>query len=422
MTVRPRGFDRERLALEVRRAARPFAILCVFMLGAFAAMSVILGNIGISMPWQDSYRTRVAIDDAAGIVAQKQGVRLAGIEVGIIDDLELSGGRAIATIKLDPEHGPIYRNARLRVRPETPVDDIYLDIESRGTRAAGELGEDDVLPAARTHTAVDVGRVLSIFNADTRARLEQAVDGYGRALGDHGDEFRQALVHLAPFLEAAKRLTTQTAVRRRQTRRLIHNFRLMTEELAARETDVRKLVRGGSGALGGSEASVRQAIAELPPTMRQVGATFATLRAATDELDPAFDALRPVAATLPKGLEGLRRFSVDGRPAFRALRRPLPLVRALVTQLRPTSRRLRDAFGDLRPVPPRLDRVTRLIEPCEPALAKFFHNTNSLGKFEDENSVILRGQAVLGSNTFGGAVNDPNQTAAPSCVPGGPAR
>jgi hypothetical protein len=61
-----------------------------------------------------------------------------------------------------------------------------------------------------------------------------------------------------------------------------------------------------------------------------------------------------------------------------------------------------------------------MIPPCETALAKFFHNTNSLGKFEDENSVILRGQAVVGFNTLGGQVDDPNQTAVKSCAPGGP--
>jgi ABC-type transporter Mla subunit MlaD len=419
------GPDRERLALEVRRAAKPFAVLLVFLACVIAAASVILGNIGVSMPWQDTYTTRVAIDDAAGVVEKKQAVRLAGIEVGLIQDLSLEDGRAVATIELDPDDGPIYRDARLRLRPETPVDDIYLDIEDRGTPAAGALGEDDILAAERTRTAVDIGRVANVFGADTRVRMEAAIDGYGRALGDQGDEFRNALVQLAPFLEAAEQLTRQTAVRRQQTRRLIHNFRLMTEELAVREQDLRKLVAGGAGSLGElgrSETAVGRTIAELPPTMRRLQSAFTALRAAADELDPAFDALRPVARALPEGLEGLRSFAVAARPAFSALRKPLPALRDLAGALRPTAQDLRTAFDDLGPVPGRLDRVTALIEPCERALSKFFHNTNSLGKFEDENSVILRGQAVVGFNSAGGVANDPNQTAAPSCAPGGPSR
>lgn len=420
-----RALDRERVRLEIKRAAGPFAILLVFLAGAVAAWSVIIGNIGLSLPWNDPYRARVALDDASGVVASKQAVRLAGIEVGLITDLDVVDGRAVATIEMDAEQAPLYRDARLRLRPETPLDDIYLDVEKRGTPAAGKLTENEILPAERTRVAVDIGRVLNVFSADTRTRTEQAIDEYGRGLGNRGDDFRQALVELVPFLEAAKAITHESAIRRRQTSRLIHNFRRMTEELAFRERDLRRIVSGGAGALGelgGSEASVRETLTELPPTLARLQTSFATLRSAADELDPAFDALQPVARQLPSGLDGLRRLGLEGRPSFSALRRPLPSLRSLLQQLRPTARQLRGAFSDLEPVPARLDRFTRMIPPCKRALAKFFHNTNSLGKFADRNSVILRGQTVVGTNSAGGKVQDPNQTVATSCVPGGPSR
>jgi virulence factor Mce-like protein len=418
-----RILDRERVSLEIKRAARPFAVFVVFLTAALAAWSVIIGNIGLSWPWSSSYETKVALDEASGVVPQKQAVRLSGIEVGLITDVQLDDGRAVATIRIDEEHAPLYRDARLRLRPETPLDDMYLDVEKRGTRAAGELGEDDVLPAERTRVPVDIGRVLNVFSADTRTRVEHAIDEYGRALGDRGDDFRRALVQLAPFLAAAKRLTHESAVRREQTARVIHNFRVMTEELADREADLRTLVRSGAGALGelgASQAAVEATIAELPPTLTRLQTSFAALRGATDELDPAFDALRPVAEDLPDGLAALQRLGQTARPSLRALRRPLPQLRALLGELRPTAQGLRESFSELQPVPERLDGFTRLLPPCFPALAKFFHNTNSLGKFADRNSVILRGQAVLGTNSAGGQVDDPNQTAAPSCAPGGP--
>ncbi|HEX6391699.1 MAG TPA: MlaD family protein [Solirubrobacteraceae bacterium] len=420
-----RGLDRERIALEIKRAARPFAVMVVFLAASATAWSVIIGNIGLSWPWSSSYETQVALDDASGVVADKQAVRLSGIEVGLITDMKVVDGQAVATIRLDEKHAPLYRDARLRLRPETPLDDIYLDIEKRGTPRAGKLGEDDVLPAERTRTAVDIGRVLNVFSADTRTRVEQAIDEYGRGLGDHGDDFRNALVQITPFLQAAKRLTHESAVRRTQTARVIHNFRAMTEELASREKDLRLLVRGGAGALGelgGSQDAVQQTLVELPPTLQRLRTSFKTLRAAADELDPAFDALQPVARELPSGLEGLRKLGISARPSLHALRQPLPRLRALVNALRPTAASLNDSFTRLRPVPPRLDTFTGLVPPCFKALGKFFHNTNSLGKFADRNSVILRGQAVLGVNSLGGVANDPNQTAARSCAPGGPSR
>ena len=62
--------------------------------------------------------------------------------------------------------------------------------------------------------------------------------------------------------------------------------------------------------------------------------------------------------------------------------------------------------------------MTGLVVPCEPALAKFFENTDSLGKFSSAYSVILRGETVAGLNSGGGLVND--QSVATSCAPGGP--
>ncbi len=418
-----KGLDRERLKLELRRASRPALWLALLVVGALVSTGIILKNIGVALPFSDTYQARIEVDDAAGVVAKKQSVRLAGIDVGRISDVSLEGGKAIVQITMDPDRAPLYKDARLRLRPETPLNDIYLDIEARGTRAAGKLGEDEVLPAERTRVAVDVGRVLDVFDAGTRVRLEQTIDEYGRGLGPHGDDFRQALVELTPFLRAARRLTQETAVRRTQTARMVHNFRLLTQELGSRDRALRRLVSAGAsslGELGRSEGAVQRLVAELPPTMRQLSSTFTTVRQTTDELDPALDELQPVARALPSGMRALGRFSEKAQPSFAALRKPLPQLQRLLAALRPTARGLRTSFDALTPVPKRLDTVTRLVQPCERPIAKFFQNTISLGKFSDDNTVILRGQTVVGTASAGGGVNDPNQTATPSCAPGGP--
>lgn len=421
--TRHRRIDRERMTLEIRRAFRPFLIVVAMLAAALASTSVIFSNIGVSWPWTHDYRTSIAVDDASGVVAGKQEVRFAGVVVGRTGDVRLQDGRAVIGIKMDGDAGPLYKDARVRVRPETPLDDYYVDIVSRGTPRAGKLGEHDVLQAQRTRTAVNVSKVLDVFQADTRTRVEQAIDGYGRGLRDHGADLRRALVELAPFLDAAKRLSAETAVRRRQTSRLIHNFRLVTEELGRRDVDVKRLVAAGAGSLGtlgAKEDAIAQSLTELPPTLTRLQTSFATLRATADALDPAFDALQPAARALPAGLAGLREVGRTGEPALRALRTAVVPLRSLVRALRPTAQDLSAAFVALRPTPPRLDAVTRRFAGCQRALQQFFQHTISLGKFADKRSVILRGQAVVGANSAAGVVNDPNQTAAPSCVPGGP--
>jgi ABC-type transporter Mla subunit MlaD len=415
--------DRERMQLEVRRAARPALALLALAVASIICALVIFNNNGVTLPWNSTYQRQIALDNAKGVVVKKQTVRLAGITVGRIEALKLEHGVPVATISMDPKYGPLYRNAQLRLRPETPLDDMYIDILSRGTPGAGQLPANEILPAERTQVPVDISSVLDVFNADTRSRIKQSIDELGVGLGQEGSSFRQALVELAPFLAAAKRLTYETAIRQTETARLIHNFGLVTAELGRRDVEVRQLVASGASTLselGNSETSVQAVINQLPPTMRQLESTFTTVRATADHLDPAFDALQPVAAAMPAGLRSLAKFGTAAEPAFAKLLRPVPSLNRLVEALRPTASGLRSSLRALEPVAPQLNSITGLVVPCEPALAKFFQNTISLGKFQSDYSVILRGETVVGLSSGAGVIQDPDQTAAKSCAPGGP--
>lgn len=406
--------NRGRVALEIRRARGGF--LAVLALGALTvgAAAVIAGGLRLNMPWTETYTVRVAVDDAKGVVAGKQQVRISGLPVGKITEAELVDGRPVLTIEIEGKYAPLYRDARLRLRPKTPLEDLYLNVEDRGRSSAGELRPGQLLAAERTILPVAVGRVFNAFNGDTRTRLEQATDELGRALPDRGAQLREALVKLGPFLEAAQRLSRATAQRRTHTRRLVHNFRLMMEELGRRDEQLRGLVRGGSQTftqLAAVERPLAELFTQLPPTLQQLQPAFAALRASADDLDPAFQELRDGARELPSGLEALRAFSTDTTPSLRMLRRPLPELAELVSALEPTASDLDRAFARLAPQAPRLDRITAAVVPCELAVQKFFANTISLMKFYDARGLIPRGQTVDGTT---------NMRAAESCAAGGP--
>jgi ABC-type transporter Mla subunit MlaD len=419
--TRRRGLDRERMVLELKRASGPAVALLALVVASIVCAVIIFKNDGVTLPWNSTYDRQIALDNAKGIVPDKQTVRLAGVTVGRITGLKLVAGRPVATISLDPQYGPLYNNAQIRVRPETPLDDMYIDIVSRGTPSAGQLGANQILPAQRTQVPVDISSVLNVFNTDTRSSVKASIDALGAGLGPQGDAFKRALVELAPFLAAAKQVTYETSIRQTETARLIHNFGLVTTELGRRDVAVRQLVSSGASTLtelGGSESSIQALINQLPQTMSQLESTFTTLRATENHLDPAFGALQPVAAALPAGLRGLRTFGAAATPAFAKLDAPLPALNSLVRSLRPTAAGLNHSFASLAQVPRQLNYVTQLVVPCEPALGKFFQNTLSLGKFQSNLSVILRGETVAGLNSYAGTVHD--ETAAPSCAPGGP--
>jgi virulence factor Mce-like protein len=415
------GLTRERLALELRRSRGPFAIWLGLLVLAVGAGGVILKNMNNQYPWEDVYEVRVAIDDAKGVVPELQDVRISGVPVGTITKSELVANRPVLTLSIDREHAPLYRDARLRLRPQTPLQDLYVDVEDRGTPAAGELTAGDIFPAARTQVPVQVSDVLNVFDQPTRARYEVALDEMGRGLDDGGDQLRAAFAEMVPFLHAARRMNRVTAERRRHTRRLIHNFRLLAEELARRDGVVTRLVASGHttlGELASNDEALERTIAELPPTMRQLDRSLTVLQPALDELDPALDALRRAASALEPGLEALRAFSTDASPALQALRRPVRELAPTVRALRPPIGDLDPAFARLRPQAPRLDRITALVSACKLGFQKFFQWTPSVFKMGDTHGAVPRGEQTIAPADAGGQTRDPNLRRSPSCTDG----
>jgi virulence factor Mce-like protein len=407
----------DRLALEARRAARPLAIYLVALAGALAVAAVILHNIRVSLPWSRSYEIHVAVDDAKGVSTGTDEVRIAGVPVGRITAVGLVHGRPVLTATLDRKYAPIYHDARLELRPQTALDDMYLDIVDRGHGPAGPLRSNETLSADRTQSPVDIGRVLDVFGTHTQAQMKLALDELSVGLPRHGADLRAALAELAPFLGAAQRLTAQLAVRRLYTSRLVHNMRLLTEELASRSRELVSLVQGGSATFGAASrnaAPLATVIEELPPTLTQLESSFSTLRGTLGVVDPALDSLRPVAGAMVPGLRALESFSRSALPAFTALDVPVQRLVPLARALAPTATSLAAAFGQLDPEAPQLNHITAAIVPCELAVQKFFQWTPSVFKFSDAHGAYPRGESVY--------ANDAQLTRAPSCADQGAAR
>jgi phospholipid/cholesterol/gamma-HCH transport system substrate-binding protein len=410
------GLNRARLGLELRRAILPFLVLAGLAVVAVVAAAILLRNIGAQTPFGDYYKVQVAIDDAKGVVTPgQQDVRIAGVSVGEIEAADLSHGKAVLTLSIESKYAPLYRDARLRLRPQTPLQDMYLNIEERGSPEAGEVPDGETLSAERTTAPVDISRVLNVFDRPTRGRFEAMIDEFGRGLTDRGDELRATFVEITPFLRAAQRLSRETAVRRDATRRLVHSLRLMMDELARREAQVARLVSTGSTTFAELERAgdpLDRLLVELPPTIAQLRDTSRTLDWALGELDPALVALLPTADALDPALEALTDLGRAGEPAFGSLRRVTRELLPLAKRTLPLARELERAFRRLGPAAPRLDRTTEAIVPCELALQKFFQSTPSVFKFRDLNASYPRGEAVAVSN----AALRPG----PSCAKGGP--
>src|SRR6476661_7856231 len=89
------------------------------------------------------YRFTVAFPEAA-LLASQADVRVAGVEVGKVAEIErrTGGGNAtIATIQLDPEYAPIADDARVILRQKAILGETYVDL-TLGSQDAPRIPED----------------------------------------------------------------------------------------------------------------------------------------------------------------------------------------------------------------------------------------------------------------------------------------
>lgn len=401
-----------RMALEIKRARAPFLWLVFLVIAFVCSIVIIFANIPMVRPFEDRYEVDAAFDTVKGVVPGQHEVKIAGVVVGIVSQTRVSpDGQGIARLSIKPQYAPIYKDAKLRIRPVTPLQDVYVSVESRGTPKAGKQKPGDPpIAAAQSISPVEISRVLNTFDTDARARLAIALDQAAIGLAGNGNDLKQAFVEIAPFLRAANKVTKVMAVRQTQIKRGVSNFGLFADELADRDRELNKLVIQGNQTLytlARHRDPLARTLRELPPTMDVIRTTFADLRSAEAQLDPALRALRPTADTLETGLKGLEDFSVEATPAFQELQEPLQALRPLAHELFPTSQSLEGAIEKIQPQAPRLrSMIDDDILPCLQEMQNFWQRTLSVGKFSDETGMIPRADLSQNGTNVAGLTKD----------------
>jgi ABC-type transporter Mla subunit MlaD len=412
---RTERINRARLALEVRRAARPTVVVLVGLAIGLACALYIGLHVSRSL-LSSTFQVRFALNDASGVVAGLDEVRFKGIPAGSITNEQLVDGHPVLTAQIQNQYGPIYRDAVAQLRPNTALQDMYLDIVDRGTPAAGKAAYGQPLPSSQTSASVNVDDVLNTFRSDQRVQLRTLFDQLGNGLRDRGAALRTAFVDLVPLLQVAGNISDQLALRAPLMAQLVHNTALLTTELGRRQYQLRTLVSAGSAVLTttqNSSAALAATLQQLPPTLSAIDTSFAAVRSVLPRVNTAVQSLYPVAGELPAALTAVRSLSGVANPAVQALQEPVqqlvPLARALV----PLSSNLYNSIAALMPQIGTIDHTTTDLAKCKIGVQGFFQWDASMSKFGDVRGPVPRGNVVFGAAT-------PNEYQPQACTPGTP--
>ena len=105
-------------------------VMALLLVLATAAGSWVLGNQRFTAPWADRFELAAEFEAVPGVApGNGQEVRMHGVIVGQITDARVNdAGRAELVMSLDPGH-PVYENARLVLRPKSPLNEMYVEID-----------------------------------------------------------------------------------------------------------------------------------------------------------------------------------------------------------------------------------------------------------------------------------------------------
>ncbi|HEV2778028.1 MAG TPA: MCE family protein [Actinophytocola sp.] len=175
--------------------------------------------------------------EAAGLAPDDE-VRIAGVKVGKVSDVELDGDRVVVTFRVKDAWIGDRTSAAIKIK--TLLGQKYLSLEPDGS---GVLDPDQRIPLSRTTAPYDVleafrGLAETVNAVDTE-QLARSFEVIAETFADTPDEVKGALAGL-------QSLSTTVASRDAELARLLSNTRQISQTLADRDAEVAKLLEDGN--------------------------------------------------------------------------------------------------------------------------------------------------------------------------------
>ena len=344
---------------------RIFAIAIVL---ASAVTALVLG-VGAADEDGAGYEVRAIFDNVSGAV-EGEDVKIAGARVGAIKELDVTPEKkAIVVLEIEePGFAPFRADAKCTIRPQSLIGEKFVECDP-GRSDQPELeevpdGEDGagqaMLPLERTSSPVDLDLINNIMRLPYRERLAILINEFGTALAGRGSELNEVIHRANPALretdEVLKILASQNRTLARlavdgdqalgplaRERERVGNFIVQANTTAQASAERR-------GELGETFQKLPRFLAELKPTMEQLGAL-------SDEMTPVIADLGDAAPDLNRFILALGPFSRQSVPSLDSLGEAVEVGGPALQDTEPLLVDLRDFGVDANPVSRNLARL-----------------------------------------------------------------
>jgi phospholipid/cholesterol/gamma-HCH transport system substrate-binding protein len=273
----------------VKIGAVSIVVLALLVLMAFKADSLPLIGGG------DTYHADFT--DSSGIKPNDE-VRIAGVRVGKVTDVGLTGGHVEVTFRVDT--GAKFGNqTNAEIKVKTLLGAMFLALEPKGP---GQLAKGATIPTSRTRSAYDVVQAFSGL-----AERAQDIDlpQLTSSLNTLADATKDTPAALQSTLKGLSALSANVASKDAQLNTLLGNLKKVSGVLADRDQDIVTLMKD-SDVLLRAVVARREAIHQLLVSTSKLSTELTALVVQSRaDLKPALSNLQSVVDVLRKNQNNL---------------------------------------------------------------------------------------------------------------------
>jgi phospholipid/cholesterol/gamma-HCH transport system substrate-binding protein len=234
----------------------------------------------------------------AGGLKVNDEVRIAGVRVGKVDEVELAGDEVRVSFKVD-DAAAFGADTRAAIKVKTILGSMFLALEPAG---GGRLDEGATIPAARTSSPFDVVEAFEGL-ASTSAQID--TDQLAESLTTLADLTRNTPEEFRGALDGLSRLSSNVAAKDEQLNTLLVNLERVSTVLDERDQDIVKLMED-SDVLFRALVARREAVHDLLVSSTTLSKELTRLiDQSREDLRPALAHLENVVAVLNKNEDNL---------------------------------------------------------------------------------------------------------------------
>jgi phospholipid/cholesterol/gamma-HCH transport system substrate-binding protein len=244
-----------------------------------------------------SVRYQAQFAEAGGLSAGNN-VKVSGVTVGTVSDVELDHGKALVTFSVNSKVR-LGQDTTARIGIGTLLGERVLVLEPRGAGTIGALG---VIPLTRTSSPYSLTDAVGEFTSNTAATDTAAIN---QSLDTLSETIERLAPQLTPTFDGVSRMSKSLNQRNESLRGLLSAASDVTGILSERSEQVNRLILNANDLLGVLQDR-RHAIVTLLANTAAVARELSTLVDENEaELAPALEQMNRVTEVLERNRDNL---------------------------------------------------------------------------------------------------------------------